>query len=100
MRVYTSFAMDVPRPRNYFDEKLFIANAKTFRVRSWHDLMAVGLSRVYRSRRNETVGATMIIDYEFNTMGQLPSAGVIEAAIIAEQNGIEQTADRDCGKND
>lgn len=30
----------------------------------------------------------MIIDYEFNTMGQLPSAGVIEAAIIAEQKGI------------
>jgi alkanesulfonate monooxygenase SsuD/methylene tetrahydromethanopterin reductase-like flavin-dependent oxidoreductase (luciferase family) len=33
-------------------------------------------------------GATVIIDYEFNTMGQLPSAGVIEAAIIAEERGI------------
>lgn len=30
----------------------------------------------------------MIIDYEFNTMGQLPASGVIEAAIIAEQKGI------------
>lgn len=30
----------------------------------------------------------MIIDYEFNTMGQLPAAGAVEAAIIAEQKGF------------
>ncbi len=31
----------------------------------------------------------MFIDYEFNTMGQLPAAGVIEAALIAEQKGFD-----------
>lgn len=30
----------------------------------------------------------MIIDYEFNTMGQLPALGVVEAAIIAEEKGF------------